>query len=139
MKRFVLDASVSLAWFLDDPIPDFATRARRLLQTGSIAVVPFLWHLEMANGFVIAERRGLLARDFVERGLNDVDGMIPSAIENSSTILSLRQADASARTFALTAYDAFYLETARRERLPLATLDRSLIRAAAQAGVPLLT
>ena len=138
MKRFVLDASVSLAWFVDDPIPDFAAHARRLLQTGSTAVVPLLWHLEMANGLVIAERRGALTRGLLDRGLDDVEGLTASVIESSSVMVSVRQAHASARTFGLTAYDAFYLEIARREHLPLATLDRALTRAAAHAGVPLL-
>ena len=35
----------------------------------------------------------------------------------------------------LTIYDAIYLELAKRKRLPLATLDRSLKRAAIEAGV----
>jgi predicted nucleic acid-binding protein len=35
----------------------------------------------------------------------------------------------------LTVYDAAYLDLAMRERLPLATLDKALIRAASQTGV----
>jgi predicted nucleic acid-binding protein len=38
----------------------------------------------------------------------------------------------------LTAYDAGYLELAMRNRLPLATLDEGLRRAAKKAGVVLL-
>ena len=38
----------------------------------------------------------------------------------------------------LTAYDAGYLELAMRNRLPLATLDEGLRRAARKAGVELL-
>jgi len=38
----------------------------------------------------------------------------------------------------LSAYDAVYLDLARRERLPLATLDEKLRAAAARAGVELL-
>lgn len=38
-------------------------------------------------------------------------------------------------THRLTAYDAAYLETAQRHRLPLATLDDELIRASQAAGV----
>ena len=37
--------------------------------------------------------------------------------------------------FQLTAYDAVYLELARREGLPLATLEKSLRAAAEKAGV----
>ena len=45
---------------------------------------------------------------------------------------------ATARQFQLTAYDAEYLDTARMQQLPLATLDRKLEASAAKAGVQLL-
>ena len=38
----------------------------------------------------------------------------------------------------LTVYDAAYLELAQRRRLPLATLDRALCRAAREAGVEIV-
>ena len=136
--RFVLDASVSLAWFADDPVPGLALRAKRSLESGSAALVPALWHLEMANGFALAERRLALTAAFIDSCLDDIEKLLASVIDSSSITLSLRQAQAVARTFGLTAYDAVYLETARQEHLPLATLDRALARAAAQAGVPLL-
>jgi predicted nucleic acid-binding protein len=44
---------------------------------------------------------------------------------------------ALARKHRLTVYDAAYLELAKREALPLATLDRALERAAAAEGVAL--
>ncbi len=44
---------------------------------------------------------------------------------------------ALARTRKLTVYDAAYLELAQRERLPLATLDRALEKAAIAEGVAL--
>ena len=43
-----------------------------------------------------------------------------------------------ARTYRLSVYDAAYLELAQRERLPLATLDADLKKAAAGEGVNLL-
>jgi predicted nucleic acid-binding protein len=137
LKRFVLDASVSLAWFLDNPVPDVAQRVRRALENKSRALVPALWHLEMANGFVIGERRGILTASYADRCLDDVEGLLASVIESSHDTMSLRQALSVARTFRLTAYDGAYLETARREQLPLATLDRALAEAAVRGGVPL--
>lgn len=138
MKRFVLDASISLAWFLDDPVPDLAQRVRRSLEEGSRALVPSLWHFEVANGFAIGQRRGILTESRADRCLDDVEGLMASVIENSASTVSLRQALSVARAFRLTAYDAAYLETARREHLPLATLDRALVEAATKAGVSLL-
>jgi len=43
-----------------------------------------------------------------------------------------------AQTHKLTAYDAAYLELARRFQLPLATLDQELITAAQATGVRLI-
>ena len=43
-----------------------------------------------------------------------------------------------AERFALSAYDAAYLELAQRHRLPLATLDRDLRAAATALGLTVL-
>lgn len=137
MNRFVLDASVALAWFLDNPVADLAVQVRASLENGSHALVPALWHSEIANGFVIAERRGALTASFTDRCLDDIERLMSSVIETSASVISLRQAFASGRSFRLSAYDAIYLETARREHLPLATLDHALSVAAAKAGVAL--
>lgn len=51
-------------------------------------------------------------------------------------MLPLQRVLASARQFQLTAYDAEYLDTARTQELPLATLRRQLEKAARQTGVP---
>jgi len=39
----------------------------------------------------------------------------------------------------LTPYDAVYFELARRRKLPLATLDAALVKAARAAKLPLIT
>lgn len=135
MKRFVLDASVALAWFLDHPIPSYAIRVRHSLLNGARAVVPALWHLEMANGFAVAERRRVLGAADVSQGLINMEQLLIHAIETSAELVSMRQALAMARSFQLSAYDAVYLDTARREELQLATLDQALRAAAARAGV----
>lgn len=137
MRRFVLDASVSLAWFLDNPVPELARRARHVLENGSYAVIPALWRLEVANGFATAERGRDLATSYTDRCLRDIEDLTASVIEPSTAEISVRQTLSIARMFKLTAYDAVYLETARRELLPLATLDRALREAAVNAGVTL--
>ncbi|MGA6980404.1 MAG: type II toxin-antitoxin system VapC family toxin [Candidatus Sulfotelmatobacter sp.] len=137
MRRFVLDASVSLAWFLDEPVPDLARRVRSALENGARALVPSLWYLEVANGFAIGERRGLLNPSQSQRCLDDIQKPLADAIDSSANLVSGRLALSVARTFRLTAYDAAYLEMARQEQIPLATLDKALIAAAANVGVPL--
>jgi predicted nucleic acid-binding protein len=138
LNRFVLDASVGLAWFLDNPVPDVAARVRQSLHEGSCAVVPALWRLEVANGFAVAERRRQLASAFTDRCLTDLEDLMLAVIEQSAAEISLRRALSVARAFRLTAYDAVYLETARRENLPLATLDRQLAAVASKAGVEII-
>ena len=138
MKRFVLDASVALAWFLDEPVPAYATAVRQLLRENARAIVPTLWHLEMANALVVAERRKLLKPDDLSLVLARLEQLTIQLVETRNDFWSMRQAFKTAREFQLSAYDGVYLETARTESLPLATLDKSLRSAAARAGVEVL-
>jgi predicted nucleic acid-binding protein len=138
LTRFVLDASVALAWFLDNPVPPYATRIKQLLLDRGRAVVPRLWHLEMANGIAVAERRRILTVVEGTRCLTLMEELLAQAIETSSELPTMRQALTTARAFHLSAYDGVYLDTARGEGLPLATLDQSLRAAARRASVELL-
>ncbi len=135
MKSFVLDASVALAWFVDDPVPSYAVQIKQFIEGGMKAVVPALWTLEMANGFCMAERRGKLTAEQIDHGLRQLEIITVSGIRIGAEVASIREQLATARAFQLTAYDAVYLELARREGLPLATLDKVLRAAAAKAGV----
>ena len=126
---------MALRWFLANPVPAYATRVKQLMLKGARAVVPVLWHLEMANGLVVAEARRMMTAVDVDRSLTDIERLLGQAVSTDPTLISVRQALTTARTFRLSAYDAAYLEVARRERLPLATLDGALRAAAAHAGV----
>ncbi len=138
MKRFVLDASVALRWFLDDSVSPYANRVKQLLIKGGRAVVPALWHLEMSNGLAVAERRTILSSADIDQALLDIERIVAQGVDTSSIFVSIRQALVTARVFQLSAYDAVYLDLARYERLPLASLDERLRAAAGQAGVELL-
>jgi predicted nucleic acid-binding protein len=91
----------------------------------------------MANGFATVQRRGALTAPFIERCLSDIEVLLVSVIDHGTTAISVRQAFTVSNAFRLTAYDATYLEMARTEHLPLATLDRALRDAAIRAGVGL--
>jgi predicted nucleic acid-binding protein len=136
--RFVLDASVSLRWFFDSPVPAYATRVKQHLSGGARAVVPALWHLEMASAFVVAERRRMLAATDADLCVVQTEQLVAHWIESESEPYSIRDAFSTARLFHLTSYEAAYLDVARRNGLPLATLDESLRSAAAKAGVELV-
>jgi predicted nucleic acid-binding protein len=135
LTPFVLDASVALAWFLDNPVPAYAQRVRASLLAGATAIVPALWQLEMANGFVVSERRGILKAADADLALLQIGQLRAQAIDVSAEAVSLTEAFSVARKFRLSAYDAVYLETARRLTLPIATLARSLVSAAKSAKV----
>ena len=138
MKRFVLDASVALRWFLDDSVSPCANRVKQFLIKGGRAVVPALWHLEMSNGLAVAERRSILSAADIDQALLDLEQIVAQRVDTSSIFVSIRQGLVTGRAFRLSAYDAVYLDLARHERLPLASLDEQLRAAAGQAGVELL-
>lgn len=138
MSDFVLDASVTLAWLIDASIDPYALRVRRLLLKGQQALVPSLWQLELANGFVVAERRAILSSTETEQILQNFQAVLGSAIQMARDPISTVRVISAARTFGLTACDAAYLQLASQEQLPIATLDRGLAQAAKRAGVPLV-
>ena len=131
----VVDASVTLSWCFRDEHSEDAVRILRLL-TVDAAVVPSLWPLEVANGLLVAERRGRLSADEtmqVREMLVDLPITLDEATfdEGFGSVLNL------ARERNLSAYDAAYLALAMREGLPLATLDDKLRAAATSVGVQL--
>lgn len=132
--RFVLDASITLSWFVDRPVAPYAAHIKQLLLGESQAVVPVIWRLEVANGFVMTERRGLSLPSDTTEMLQALDVVLQS-IETAQDSVSIRRIISAAREFRLTTYDAAYLELAREQKLPIATLDRQIKAAAGQAGV----
>ena len=130
---FVLDASVSACWALDDeshPVADAALD--RSGQQG--IVVPSLWWFELRNLLLIAERRNRSTAgntaEFLTQ-LQHLDLSIDRATPEEE-ILAL------ARRHRLTVYDSAYLELALRRDLPLATLDKQLAAAAKREAVRLI-
>ena len=138
MSHFVLDASVALAWVLDNPVPAYALEVRQEIFKGKRGLVPALWHLEIANGLAMGERRRDLSAADAEDALEQILLTAASKVDTQVDLVPARDALANARAFQLTAYDSVYLELARQEGLPLATLDKGLRAAAAKAGVALL-
>jgi predicted nucleic acid-binding protein len=96
--------------------------------------VPPLWLLELTNGLAAAERRGRLTRADSTRFLHLVEGL-PIQVDPAVGYALAADVLDLARDYALSAYDAAYLELALRLGLPLATLDAHLREAAGRAGV----
>jgi len=138
VSRFVLDASVAVAWVAGTPVDPYAATVQTHVANGWRAIVPPLWPLEVANALLMVERRGVLTAADVDRGLLDLETFLASRAEVDQVPVVMRQAADLARRFQLTVYDGVYLELAIRETLALATLDKNLRVAAAKAGVALL-
>ena len=96
-------------------------------------MVPILWFYEVGNGLLMAYRRKRITFDQIDGFLTRLKALpIDAAQQVPTEILEL---PAIAQKHSLTSYDAAYLALARRFRLPLATTDAELRRAAAAAGV----
>jgi predicted nucleic acid-binding protein len=134
----VIDASMALAWLFEREQPSDRERANRLLAACGEAPwwIPGLWHLEVSNALLVAERRSLLPQADSDRFLARLSSLpfftdSDPLADRRFRILSL------ARSHGLSSYDATYLELAQRLGAALASLDRQLNRAAVALGVAL--
>ena len=134
----VIDASMALAWLFEREQPSDRERANRLLATCGEGTwwIPGLWHQEVSNALLMAERRSVLSQVDSDRFLARLSSLpfftdSDPVADRSTRILAL------ARSQDLSSYDATYLELAQRIGAALASFDRQLNRAAAALGVTL--
>jgi predicted nucleic acid-binding protein len=132
----VIDASVALTWcFEDERRPETDAIGQRVLD--ETAIVPSLFHLELANILLVGERRKRITQADAEQRLERMERM-QLAVDDETVSQAWSVITDLARSEGLTAYDAAYLELALRLGLPLATLDRDLAAAARRRGVTVL-
>ena len=131
---FVVDASVSAAWFLPDEATP-ATEAALQATAAQDVWVPALWLLEIGNLLLSAQRRKRITAD-KRRELAAAAGALRLKVDREPVAIAVL--DELAARFGLSAYDAAYLELALRRGLPLAALDETLRAAMVKAGVPTL-
>jgi len=132
--NWVLDCSLALAWALPDETSKRADRFLAELPQESLLWVPALWWYELSNALTTAHRR---------RRLTESDGMRLVELYGSLAIQTdahlgpdaMWRFHALAKEYALSAYDAAYLELAQRKGIGLATLDKRLAGAARKAGL----
>ncbi len=130
MTGLVLDASVTASWLLEDEV-DSQTGASLDSVRQDGALVPQLWHYEIRNALLVAQRRGRLHEDEVIERLASL-GHLPILTDREPDLqIAMELAIARGLSF----YDAMYVELARRRQLPLATLDAALARAAIAEGL----
>jgi len=137
MPSFVIDASVILAWYNPEEENSYADDILGCLGK-EMAITPPLCCLEINNVFRTFEKRGSISSLEAERALASINDL-PIRRDHSPIGFEIPLVSSLARTHDLTVYDACYLALAVRLDLPIATLDKKLIAAAKQIGVPIKT
>jgi predicted nucleic acid-binding protein len=134
-EGLVIDSSVAIAWCFPDEQDEYSQSVLSALAS-SWAVVPDLWHLEVANTLLVGERRKRSTQANTVTWLGFLVSL-PIAVDEETRLHAFGPTLSLAREHNLSAYDAAYLELAIRRGLPLATLDDKLKTAAQTVGVPL--
>jgi len=134
---YVLDASFAAPLCLDE-IESNATRAffAGLREEDSL-VVPALWWFEMSNLIAGAVRRARLGEADALEAFQLLREINPDTDDRAWAELFV-EIYSLARLYALTAYDAAYLELAARSGAALCSHDSALRAAAVKAGVSVL-
>lgn len=133
---FVLDASVTIRWALQDGSLADRTYADQVLDSFDTAVakVPALWYTEIIHVLRCAEEDETIGESDVTGFIYQL-GQLPIELDLAAPSGVQLAVAAISREFRLSGYDAQYLELARRLSLSIATLDKDLRKAARKAGV----
>ena len=136
-EAFVVDASTAFAWVFPSQTSLEADALLTRIGSGATPVVPSLWFLEVANGLLAAQRRKLLTASERNQALEQLSALSVSVDEDVGRA-AFGRISILAEKQGLSVYDAAYLDTALRRKLPLATRDRALVSAARRSRVQVL-
>lgn len=134
-EGLVIDSSVAIAWCFPDEHDSYSQSVLDALASEH-AIVPELWHLEVANTLLVGERRKRSTQANTVTWLGFLSSL-PISVDEETKTHAFGDTPSLAREHGLSVYDAAYLELAMRRGLPLATLDDKLKAAAQAIGVPL--
>jgi predicted nucleic acid-binding protein len=126
----VCDASVALAWSLDEAVPRWVSEFRERAEAGRVDVrVPTLFWLEVGSRLI---RQPHISDEQVMEGFLrlEVLGFQTVDMDRPLRLMAVQLA----RQHRLSIYDAVYLALAAISDLPLATLDGRLADAATAMG-----
>ena len=137
MKSFVLDVSACMPWCCEDETTPASEQILEWATEGSELHVPSLWVWEILNvvGVTIRRRRITAGRGTEFLALL---ATLDVKIDHPPQVRDLPRLHFLAGSHHLTAYDAAYLDLAKRLSLPLATRDGDLRKAAIAEGIPVL-
>lgn len=137
MNDWVVDCSLVLAWCLPDERSSVSDSLLSAVPPGATLRVPALFWYEAANALAVALRRGRINPAQAD-DLGLLIGDLPLETE-PATPSSLLRLTILAQRHTVSAYDAAYLDLARRSGAHLVTLDRRLHDVAKASGVPVLS
>jgi predicted nucleic acid-binding protein len=135
--EFVLDCSATMPWIFASEATAATDRLLEQLSKGARAWVPTLWHLELGNVLLGAQRRSRMDRAGIEKFFATLS-VYDIVVDQETVALAWSKTFALGECYGLTMYDATYLELALRKGLPLASLDAQLSTAMKKAGGKIL-
>jgi predicted nucleic acid-binding protein len=136
-EGFVADSSVGVAWAVHSQASAATDELLDRVAAGSPLVVPTLWPFEVANSLLVLLRRKKIMAEDRDRALGALT-QLPLVVDDEGPRLALGKTSELAAEHGLSVYDAVYLELAVRRKLPLASRDEALCKAAQSCRVKLL-
>jgi predicted nucleic acid-binding protein len=123
LKQSIIDASVVLKWYLPDE--EYGDKAMGLLKryiAGDLELIsPSLIEYELANGLIIACRRGRIKEENVVSAMEGFTGLGLRLVDVSDLYAELVR---YCKRYKLSAYDDIYLALVGREGIDLITADK---------------
>ena len=136
-EGFVADSSVGVAWAVHSQASEATDQLLEKVAAGTPLVVPSLWPFEVANSLLVLLRRKKIVAEDRDRALGALR-RLPLVVDDEGIRLALGKISELAAEHGLSVYDATYLELALRRKLPLASRDDALCKAAQGCRVKLL-
>lgn len=131
MNGFVLDCSITVAWFFQDEADAYSNGVLDFLKK-SVAYVPAFWQLEVANAFLMAEKKKRVSQANLVQAIAEIKLLPIEIAQDEPDAIGLINL---ARRYNLSIYDATYLDLAMQFRMPLASKDNGLNAAAKKCGI----
>src|SRR5712691_2429230 len=122
-ERFILDASVTVEWFLpgSGPRSRYAEGILERISSGALVpAVPDLWHYELGSVLIAAKRDRRISAAKLRTAQLALRGLQPETLAlevDAAGLIDLSQ------RYHLQGYDVVYFELARRLRIPIASID----------------
>jgi predicted nucleic acid-binding protein len=126
---------VCVPWYLRDEASEFCDQLGLAIHRSEVWV-PSLWRPELVSALVNAGHRKRISGEQRHEMLKNANGLPLRIDDEMPSVVDLNEL---ATGHNLTPYDAVYFELARHRKLPLATLDAALVKAARAVKLPLIT